>query len=338
MDKHRASTKQNLFLKRIEDLLGASTSLVYELSDQLKISTDSAYRRIRGETLLSIDEIIILCDHFNVSFDAFSRAETDLVTFAYKSLENKQGNLLEYLQSIYTDLSKIKAFPDSHVIYACQDIPVFYHYNHTDIAAFKFFYWMRSIMNIPELDNQKYCAKSVDPEIFSVAKKIYELYAGVNSTEIWTDATIQSTIKQIGFYWESGIFNNKREALSVCESLRTVISDIQKQAESGTKFCSNSDISPKKYELYFSEIEITNNCVLVNLGTAKAVYLSHFSFYTMKTMNDIYCTETEDWLKSFIKKTTLISGSSEKTRYQFFNKMFNCIDNLMDKINKDRLF
>lgn len=335
MNKQRASSKQNLFLKRIEDLLDVSTSLVHELSDLLKISTDSAYRRIRGETLLSIDEIIILCDHFNVSFDAFSRAETDMVTFGYKSIENKPGNLLEYLQGIYADLSKIKAFPDSHVTYACQDIPVFYHYNHAEIAAFKFFYWMRSIMNIPELDNQKYSVELVDPEIFTVARNIYNLYAGVNSTEIWTDATIQSTIKQIGFYWESGIFNNKHEALSVCESLRTEITDIQKQAENATRLHRDTNISPKKYELYFSEIEITNNCVLVNLGLAKAVYLSHFSFYTMKTMNDIYCTETENWLKSFIKKTTLISGSSEKTRYQFFNKMFISIDNLMDMINKD---
>ncbi len=338
MNKHAASTKQNLFLKRIEDLIDSSTSLVYELSDILKVSTDSAYRRIRGETLLSIDEIIILCDHFNISFDAFSRAETDLVTFAYKGLESKSENLLNYLKDVLADLTRIKAIPDSHIIYACQDIPVFYHYNHHEMATFKFFYWMRSIMNISELEIQKYNPELINPEIFSVAKQIYELYASVKSTEIWTDTTIQSTIKQIGFYWESGIFNNKEEALTVCESLKTEILDIQKQAENSIKMTNNnnSEKEPtKNYQLYFSEIEITNNCVLVSLGNVKAVYLSHFSFYTMKTMNDIYCNKTEEWLNSLIKKTTLISGVSEKTRYQFFNKALKTVDELINKINDE---
>ncbi len=342
MNKQSASSKQNLFLKRIEDLLDSSTSLVYELSDILGVSTDSAYRRMRGETLLSIDEIIKLCDYFNISFDAFSRAETNLVTFSYKGIEGIEStaeNLLDYLNNIYTDLTKISAIPQSHIIYACQDIPVFYHYNHDDIAAFKFFYWMRSIMNVVDLEMEKYKPELILPEIFEVSKNIYKLYAKVKSTEIWTDTTIQSTLKQIGFYWDSGIFNDKDEALAVCESLREEILCIQKNAERGMKITEGinpEDKSiPNNYQLYFSEIELTNNCVLVDLGVAKAVHLSHFSFYTMKTMNEVYCKRTEDWLNSLIKKTTLISGVSEKTRYQFFNGAIKSIDKLVSKINED---
>jgi len=41
---------------------------------------------------------------------------------------------------------------------------------------------------------------------------------------------------------------------------------------------------------------------------------------------------TELWLNNIIKKSTLISGVSEKQRYQFFKKAFNILDNLIDKI------
>lgn len=330
MSLESAYTTQSLFLKRIEDLIGNSSSLVFEMSEILNISTDSAYRRMRGETLLSIDEIIKLCDRFNVSFDAFTRVESGLVTFAYSEMEGKTNNLLDYLKGVLKDLTSIVAIPDSHIIYACQDIPVFYHYNFSEIAAFKFFYWMRSIMNVNDANLSKFNPEVIDSEIFEVAKEIYSLYSKVPSTEIWTDTTMHSTLKQIEFYWDAGVFNSAAEAIAVCESLKQEILSIQHQAETSAK---NSSDSAKKYELYYSEIEITNNCVLINLGFSKAVYLSHFSFYTMKTMNETYCKSTEDWLKSLIKKTTLISGVSEKIRFQFFNKAISAIDKLINKIS-----
>jgi len=334
MNNISAALIQSQFLKRIEDILDSSTSLVFELSELLEISTDSAYRRMRGETLLNIDEIIKLCNRFKISFDAFSQPETGMVTFSYGNIENKSDSLLNFLQSLRNDLLRIQAVPNSHIIYACQDIPVFYHYAHHKLAAFKFFYWMRSIMNISDIDLGKYNPDLISSEIYETAINIYNLYANVPSTEIWTDTTIQSTIKQIGFYWEAGIFNNKHEVLEICESLRSEILNIQKQAESSTKINANSKIQSEtnNYNLYFSEIEITNNCVLVDLNLNKAVYLSHFSFYTMKTMNDNYCLKTQEWLNSLIKKTTLISGVSEKIRHQFFNKAYKEIDKLIDRI------
>jgi len=330
MSLESAYTTQSLFLKRIEDLIGNSSSLVFEMSEILNISTDSAYRRMRGETMLSIDEIIKLCDRFNVSFDAFTRVESGLVTFAYSEMEGKTDNLLDYLKGVLKDLKNIVSIPDSHIIYACQDIPVFYHYNHPEIAAFKFFYWMRSIMNVNDANLSKFNPDVIDSEIYETAKEIYSLYSKVPSTEIWTDTTMHSTLKQIEFYWDAGVFNSAAEAIAVCESLKQEILSIQHQAETSAK---DSAESVKKYELYYSEIEITNNCVLINLGFSKAVYLSHFSFYTMKTMNETYCRRTEDWLKSLIKKTTLISGVSEKIRFQFFNKAYSAIDKLINKIS-----
>ena len=91
-----------------------------------------------------------------------------------------------------------------------------------------------------------------------------------------------------------------------------------------------SETAPKKnYTLYYSDIEITNNCVLVSMGDMKNVFLGHQTFNTIDTSNISYCNDTENWIDSIIKKSTLISGVSEKLRYQFFNKMFIAIDELI---------
>jgi hypothetical protein len=142
--------------------------------------------------------------------------------------------------------------------------------------------------------------------------------------------SIQSTLKQIDFYWESGIFNSAEEAIEICNDLEEEIKCLQKQCELNTKFIDTPE--HKNFAFYYSEIEITNNCVWIDLVIKQAVYLSHFSFYTMKTLNESYAKKTEVWLESLIKKTTLISGVAEKTRFQFFNNMYKQIQQLKVKI------
>jgi hypothetical protein len=64
---------QEQFLQRVKSALPANVSFVDELADLLKLSSDSAYRRIRCETLFNIEEISLICKHFKVSFDPESR-------------------------------------------------------------------------------------------------------------------------------------------------------------------------------------------------------------------------------------------------------------------------
>jgi hypothetical protein len=328
---------QKQFLQKIEDLISKETSLVFELSEMLGISTDSAYRRMRGETLLTIDEIIKICNHYNVSFDAFSKSETGLVTFRYSDPEPSFTSFLNYQKRICDDMEKIAAFPEGRIVYAAEDIPVFYHYGFRDIACFKIFYWLKSVSNVPELQSAKYDPDLIDPEILKVSEKLYNLYKRIPSVEIWTENTVISAVKQIEYFWESGFFKNAEDALKVCNSLEEEISSIRSMAENSIKMISenNKENTSENYKLYSSDIEIANNCVLIELGDHKAVYLGHLTFYTLSTSNAEYGQKTASWLETLIKKSTLISGVSEKQRLRFFKKYFKVIDDLREKIKAE---
>jgi len=303
---------------------------------------------MRGDTLLTIDEIIRLCEHFHISFDAFSKVKTGMVTFSYSPIESNAENFALYLDNLLKEITQIASAKESNVVYACQDIPVFHHYNYPDLATFKIFYWMRTIMNLPDLNRIKYDADFQFPELLEVGKKIFDTYTKIPSVEVWTESTIKSTLKQIGFYRESGIFESKDDALRVCAALSKEVEDIQQMAEVSSKLPEDQEInkndagdqeesresSNKNFKFYISDIELTNNCVLVTIGTSQAVYLGHFSFSTMSTKNETYCRKTETWMNNIIKKSTLISGVSEKQRFQFFQNANKSIDDLMKRINE----
>ena len=325
---------QDSFLKKIEDIIPANSSLVAELSEVLQISQDSAYRRLRGSTQLTISEVSTLCKHYRISFDVFDDMDINNVTFSFLNIENSIKSFNTYLKTMINDLGIIKNAKSRKITYACEDIPIFYNYKYPNLGSFKIFYWMEAILNKSLLENRKFSKDIIPKELKDLGMKVFDLYLDTPSVEIWTDTTYLSVIKQVEFFWESGKFESDQDVIDILDDLKQLLADIQLQAKVGKKLYSDTSENGQRadYELYVSDIEIGNNCVLVDLGSTKSVYLGHLSFNTISTMNKKYCELTEQWLDNIIKKSNPISQVSEKIRYQYFRTAFSRIDKFKARI------
>jgi hypothetical protein len=324
------------FIKRLRDLIPSSHSLADEMADLLQVSNDSAYRRIRGDTALTLDEVSLLCKHYRISLDTFSSEFTGTVTFSYRPLSNSEDAFDAYFQSILTDLKKIRAFPKKEIIYAAEDIPIFHYYQFPELTAFKIFYWTKSVLNVPSFEGKKFRPDMIDKRFLGYAREIFDNYVAIPSTEIWNEETMSGMLKSIEFYWESGLFADKEVAMLIIDQLSQMVAYLQKQAEHSSKFIPAEGKKNAEFEnnfnLYNSEVMIGNNCILVLAENYKAGYLSYHTFNSMVTSNAQYCEETEQWLKNLIRKSVLMSGVAEKQRYRFFKEAQEAIDKLRAKI------
>jgi hypothetical protein len=323
-------TGQELFVERIKLALHPGISLVNELADLLEVSTDSAYRRIRGETSFSLEEIITVCNHYKISFDAFCSNSSGSVNFSYELLANTVDSFQNYLNGMLADMQRISASTEKEIIYAAEDIPLFHLFRFPELAAFKVFYWMKSVLNIPELEGKNYDPSLIDESIMETGKNILELYTRIPCKEIWSERTISSLVKQIDYYNEAGFFNRKEDALHLCDIFSEALLDIKTQAEKTTKATVAG--FENNFILYNSDIEIGNNCILVKAGGTTTVYLRHHTFNSMITQNASFCSETEQWFSGLIKKSSLISGVSEKQRNQYFRKALESVEMLKNRL------
>jgi len=332
---HKTTKKMNIqtrFLERIKELNPANVSFTDTLAEILNISSDSTYRRLRGETELSISEVYKICTHFKVSFDSFIDTEENIV-FRYSPL----GNLLgfeQYLNSILGDMRMILASSDPKIMYAAIDVPIFHHFNYPALSAFKMFYWMKTVVNAESLSDKKFNIEHINPIFSELGRQIYNVYCQIPSVEIWTAETINSLVKQIEFYWESGNFASKTDALIVCNEAITEIETLDKQAETGFKNSASGE-HPAEFALYTSDNEIGNNCILTKKGDFESVYLSVHTFNKITGWNPRFVEDTKYWLNNLIKKSTLISGVSQKYRYQFFKQAKAKLITLYEKIEQD---
>ncbi len=321
---------QQRFLNRLKTLVPDTLSFVDKLADLLDISTDSVYRRLRGETSLTLDEVTILCEHFKISFDMFAERETGIVTFNYNSLKN-EAEFKFWLQSILYEMNNIVKSNPAHITYSAIDVPVFHHFHFPNLAEFKIFYWLKAVVNEPSFQGKKFDKALIPNELKHLGKQIYDVYLKIPSTEIWTTETINSTIKQIEFYWDSGMFQTSDEAILICQDLIKMLENIERFAERSSKDAMHKD----NFTLYQSEIEVGNNSIFVQKAETYITFLTFHTFNKLVTDNSKFCSETKMWIENIIKKSVPLSGVSQKQRYQFFKKAFVKINVLIEKIKNE---
>lgn len=328
---------QQKLLGLIHDQVPDKFSYVDELSELLRISSDSVYRRLRGETLLSINEIRDLCLHYNISFDSVCGMEnTGLVSFRYDPVKGAE-NFMEYLTSMRDVLKDLEHKGKAHITYAAIDIPILHNFRFPLVSFFKSFYWLKSISNFPGFRDLKFSRKILRPELVEIGKEINDLYCKIPSTEIWTDLILNALLKQIDYYWDSGEFNSREDALDLLDEVEKEFDYMQAAAEACTKnpYAKVPSERQGNFQVYLCDIEISNNCILIQDGLNKSAYLSTHTFNKMVTSNVIFTEETQHWMDSLLSKSTLISCIGEKQRSMFFRSAQDKITQLRKKIGSN---
>ncbi len=72
---------QQLLFKAIKNKIGENLSAADEIAKLLDISADSAYRRMRGEKTISLDELQVLCTHYKISVDQLLGLQSGGIVF-----------------------------------------------------------------------------------------------------------------------------------------------------------------------------------------------------------------------------------------------------------------
>ncbi|PBQ32297.1 hypothetical protein CNR22_11115 [Sphingobacteriaceae bacterium] len=322
---------QSHFISRFKQVLPPGMGFAEEMADVLEVSIDSAYRRIRGETELTIDEIYKITKKYAISMDEVFSNRGDTVTFAYTKLTDSAKNFKDYLTRLYTHLNTINKFENKKIYYVAEEIPMFYSFFSRKLSDFKLFYWQRSVLNIPEYQQTKFAYGIVPEELVTIAHNSYQEYLTIPSTEVWTDETVYTGLRQIRFYLDSGILT-KEIALELFQEYRSMIEMVHKNAENGRK---NISDKTETYMLYNSEVVLGTNCIYAIMGEARYSYISFNSINSLTTNNPEFCEETEHWMRNLEKKSTLISGVGEKQRYQFFSQMYKQIDAFIEKVRNE---
>ena len=313
-------TNQQAFFTYIKTQLPPHLSLVDEVADLLNISVDSAYRRIRGEKAIDFEEIQKLAAHYKISLDQFLHLSSDAIVFSHRSLTaNSTFHFDLYLKALIQDLTYMNAFEHKMLYYLNKDVPIFHHFAFPELAAFKCFFWRKTIVHDPAFACKNFLLEEHIDIFRDASTRISDLYATIPSLEVWNMESINSTIRQIEYYKDTQAFARKKDIQTVYEGLLKAIERIEGFAEVGKKYpAAPSQHKPGDYQVYINEFILGDNTIMVHLDGAKMVYVNHAVHNYMLTKDERFCEFTYDHFLNIIKRSTPISGANEKERKRFF--------------------
>ncbi len=326
---------QSLFFQQIKTLLPPHVSVADEIAGVLGISTDSAYRRIRGEKPITFDDISKLSARFKISIDQFLHLQTNGFIFTGNLGYNSASFFEDYLNNMQQQFEFMKSFDHKHIYFLPNDIPTFIYFQFPELATFTFFYYMKSLLHFPEMKDLKFSVKNMNEDHVRLGKKVQESFNQIPSTEIWSIDTINSILRHISFYRDTNVFESKEDILCLYNKLEDLVAHIEKQAELGLRF--NYGKSPDKnaaaYRMFHNDLITGDNCVLAEVGDKKITYINHNLINFMYTRDEDFNNYTFNTFQNAIRKSIQISSIGEKARARFFDRLRKKIQVQKEAIN-----
>jgi hypothetical protein len=328
---------QTAILDEVKRSLTPGGSLADELADCLCVSKDSAYRRIRGETLFDISDIEKLTNKYGLSLDGFFGLKKSNVSFKVQPINLTDFTFFDYFHSIEKNLLLLEASDPKHIYYSARDIPIFHYFQDPELTSFKIFIWLKYYMHHPEFHKMKFNAKKLPDTLvrfIELSRRIWDIYLKIPSTEIWTYETPNITLRQLEFANQAGII--KPDSCDIlCNKFTALLGHIQNQAERGNKYTlgGNATLEGAEYNIYFHEVAIGDNSSLFKMGNRKMAFNVYANLNFMSTSDPDYTEYVEAHFKSTMKNSILISATSEKIRSKFFNALLSKVDIVASKIH-----
>ena len=320
---------QKLFFESIRQRLPDHISIVHEIAEMLEISYDSAYRRLRGDKDLSIDEMKILSTRYGISIDSLFGNNNADILFQPFMLRSEESGFEEWLRLRIQEISKIKEARTKEVIMVARDLPIFYYFDFPELAAFKIFFWKKMLLHNPEYHDKLFDINDMPEQLLNQGKHLLSSYNTANVIEIWCQETFMRLMQQIEFCRISGFFANRQIADYLLGKYESLIRHMQDQTEKGCKFHLGHSVledGDENMKIFFNEVLLIDNTVFIQRDGLKKIFMTHNSLDLLTTTNPAFCNQVEKSLRLIMKTGNHISGTSGFECNRFFTPLYEKLE------------
>lgn len=314
---------QEKLMEKVLSRFSRRGEAVEALMALLSHSKDGIYRRLRGDTLLTPDEVLAIARHFGISLDSLVTGESDKIIFSYNLFARKITGFQQYLEQVHQALGNFIRQPETKVYYASQEIPIFIYMLLPELAAFKLYVYGLTAWDLDYLRERPFAMGIVTPQEQEIIRQSARMYTLVNSIDLWNSTIIDNTLNQVEYIAAAGKFEHQEDAFTICDKILEMVRHTRAMAEAGKKFLPGNKPVEKNgdFDLYYNELFSTSNTVL---ATSKAGDLLFTTFGTpnfLLTTNERLCEQIKGWFSFIISRSTSISFHSGKDRNLYFNRL-----------------
>lgn len=312
---------QDILLRAIRQKLNKTISLIEDIADVLNISYDAAHRRVSQKSKFSIEDTIALCRHYSISMDLLFAGSNKVIVEKTAEIRS-MADMESYFRHSAENISDFLNYPEAKMYYSAKDIPLFYTIGGTLLAKFKLYVWLNLLAGTQNQDTFENF--TINQSLQEHSQKLKAVYENVEINEVWNDTTINSSLQQVYYFFQSGLLS--------LTSARLLCEDIKQVLQSAEDRCC---MEGSRFNLYYNELLILNNNVLLSAPEKQSLFVPYTMLGYFITNDAPTCTNALDFFKHQVKNSKSLNQSGTRDRKLFFNRAYQKIHFYLQKMENE---
>lgn len=306
------------------EALPAKTNLAHFLTNELFISKEAAYRRLRGDVPFSMNEAAQIAIKLNFSVDSIIDNQRNSTAMIHMSLDKSSDAMVNYESTIdrFLQISRMIKDRESLTLSCATNlIPFVFCEPFEYISKFRISRWLHQSNKI------KGTGSLEDIEISEKTMKLQKVIAQnfrmiPNTTFLWDANTILSFIKTIQIFYSLRLLS-KEDIKHIREELHMLINHVEEVSTYG-----KYDDDGGNVYIYLSNINLEASYGYLESEDFQLSTLRVYAINIIDSQHPDICRLQKDWIQSLKRYSTLITESSEMERLKFFNLQHEYIDSI----------
>ncbi len=301
-------------------------SVLLVVMNTLNLKKGAAYKRMNGETTLSIDELLKIANHFGVSLDA-ALGNEQFLSFEHPFIDSTSA--VDFLDRYTFFLDPLFNFEGkSSLVYMANEIPVFYYFSYRHI-----FYFLLSVWDHLHWGEKKLVIKETqidDPRLEKLRNDVANYYESRPVTEIWNSNMLSSLYQQILFCVTIRAFENKSIIHNLIREVALLIEHLHESAGKGQK--SHRDNSNVK--IFLNEFGNYQNLALYHSDKFSSAFIGFDMPHFIVSYNEDFCKYSAQWIEKIKRRSILISSEGYQFRELFFIKLNKDFEDFKERLRR----
>ncbi len=319
---------QNRLFDQLRTKIPGDEVLGKIIMDDLNLSRDSAYRRVRGETSLTPEEIKILCMKYDISFDKIMGIEGKSVTFQYSPINKREYTINGYMQGVNFAFTRMAAQRQSKLYLSNLDITVFQLLNFPDLMRLKLLYFAKIYVKSPKYEDVLFELGWKGDLEDELLRDTLLKYVKIPSMEVIGIDAGKGLIREIVTFYEAGHIKSKKDVLGLLDQVAQLLGHVDSQMQAGKKFVfgSSAPASDANYEIFLTQTYLQDNTFITDTNAYRMLYITHNMINYLYTHDTDYVNHSYRVFQNLVENCSPLHGTSAKRRIPYFEGLQHVLD------------
>lgn len=322
---------QTTFFEELEERFDKRGQMVIELSEALNVGRDAIYRRLRGDTILSADELILLARKYQIDLN-FDEGKQDLY---YSNIAYETEQEADYFRELANDAGRLMHIEGVSIDYATPELPIYYDLLAPTLLAFKVYIYGLTSWNFSKWKGKSFQPSLVSPEVAEIAKQLLGGLFQLPVRELWSVGIFDITLRQIEHAVETGRLEDTKLVDQLFAEIDSTVGHMEAMATVGKRFLPGEEKKEglPDFRVYHNELTNTNNVIIVKAGEKSSVFSTFVNpNYVVSTDKRIQ-QQMEDWFDNLVESSNRLNSDSGKYREKYFKQLRRTIKTTKQRVS-----